>query len=83
MFIYSILRERKTGEDTEVGITTINKDETNKYIKSCFDEEWKEYIKTYQNAETYRSFKNRVIAEDYLVAIKNRKTRVALRKFRL
>ena len=61
----------------------MSKHEINTYIKSYFNNEWKEYIETYPKARTYRTFKERVTPEDYLVSIRNRKSRVAMTKFRL
>ena len=80
--LYSI-REKYTSEDPEINLKTMSKHEINTYIKTYFNNEWKEYIETYPKARTYRTFKERVTPEDYLVSIRSRKSRVAMTKFRL
>ena len=77
------IRKQYASADRNTIFVILSKDKTKKYVREEFDTKWKEYIKSYPKAFTYRTFKDRINMENYLTNITNRKHRVALTKLRL
>ena len=64
-------------------IKSIKDDKLHGSVKDCFKKIWLEQIDTFSKATLFKSFKDKVVIEKYLLDIKNRKHRVSLSKLRL
>ena len=80
--LYSLFKKYEQNLSND-NIRTLSKYKLRKLIKEEFDTQWQTQILTFPKADSYRLFKSRVVYENYLTDIKNRKQRVSFTKYRL
>ena len=66
-----------------LNLTDVSKDKTKKYCHDLYDRFWKIELENSPKAISYKSYKNNINLESYLIKFKSVKHRISLSRFRL